>query len=239
MSTEKLKTFLRHRVFGNHRLGRLARRLYGSVARLSFRGSEDYWERRYQRGGTSGAGSYNRLAEFKAEFLNRFVAEHHIRSIVEFGCGDGAQLSLADYPEYLGIDVSPTAIAMCRKRFADDPSKRFELADSAPDIHDLALSLDVIYHLVEDAAFETYMLSLFAAAGCYVIVYSSNTLDDAPAPHVRHRRFTDWVAANCPQWHLAQYIRNPYPYEPRDHNATSFADFYVFARTITASDAGS
>lgn len=239
MSKERLKAILRQWMFSNHHLGRLSQRLYSSVAQLSFRSSVDYWERRYQRGGTSGAGSYNRLAEFKAEFLNLFVEEHHIRSIVEFGCGDGAQLSLARYPDYLGIDVSPTAITMCKKRFANDPSKRFKLADSTPVIGDLALSLDVIYHLVEDAVFEAYMHALFAAAGRYVIVYSSNLLEDVPDPHVKHRKFTDWIAANCPQWLLAQYTQNPYPYTPTDPNTTSFADFYVFARVVTASDAGS
>jgi hypothetical protein len=32
--------------------------------------SANYWERRYADGGTSGSGSYGRLAEFKATFLN-------------------------------------------------------------------------------------------------------------------------------------------------------------------------
>ena len=42
---------------------------------LTFRNSTDYWERRYRKGGNSGAGSYNRLARFKAGFLNGF-GEH-------------------------------------------------------------------------------------------------------------------------------------------------------------------
>ena len=50
-----------------------------------FTTSSDYWEQRYKTGGNSGAGSYNRLAEFKANFLNRFVIEHEIRSVIEFG----------------------------------------------------------------------------------------------------------------------------------------------------------
>lgn len=239
MKADRLKAFLRRRVLDNHRMGRLARQLYGSIAQLGFKGSSDYWEKRYQRGGNSGAGSYNRLAQFKAAFLNRFVDEHQIRTVIEFGCGDGAQLSLARYQEYLGIDVSPTAITLCRERFAGDPDKRFELAGINPGIHDLALSLDVIYHLVEDVVFETYMHSLFAAAGLYVIVYSSNSLENNPEPHVKHRKFTDWVEEHCPQWQLTQCKRNPYPYDPRDPYATSFADFYVFARTGTATSADS
>src|SRR6185437_10475742 len=79
-----------------------------------FRNSNEYWERRYRTGGTSGAGSYNRLAEFKANFLNKFVEEHQVVSVVEYGSGDGAQLKLARYPSYTGVDISRTAVEICR-----------------------------------------------------------------------------------------------------------------------------
>src|SRR5690625_7083258 len=70
--------------------------------------SQEYWEQRYASGVHSGAGSYKKFAQFKADTLNRFVSEHGIRTVTEFGCGDGNQLLLAQYPQYLGIDVSPT-----------------------------------------------------------------------------------------------------------------------------------
>ena len=79
-----------------------------------FPGSSDYWRLRYERGGNSGAGSYNRLAEFKAEILNELVSEKSIKTVIEFGCGDGSQLQLAAYPRYLGFDVSAKAVAMCK-----------------------------------------------------------------------------------------------------------------------------
>src|ERR1041385_8036217 len=88
--------------------------------RVRFRqkgGSAQYWEARYREGGNSGDGSYGRLASFKAQVLNDFVARNQIRSVVEFGCGDGNQLSLAQYPKYLGLDVSPTAVLNCAARF--------------------------------------------------------------------------------------------------------------------------
>jgi hypothetical protein len=75
--------------------------------RAAFRGSARYWERNYAGGGTSGAGSYDALALGKAVFLNEFVRAHEIGSVIEFGCGDGNQLSLADYPA--GPGCSPPA----------------------------------------------------------------------------------------------------------------------------------
>jgi SAM-dependent methyltransferase len=202
--------------------------------RIIFRNSEEYWERRYARGGTSGVGSYGDLATGKAEFLNDFVRVHGIRSVVEFGCGDGNQLSLADYPSYLGLDVSRTAVQLCVRRFAGDPTKSFYLYDSdcfADNAQlftaDLALSLDVVQHLTADKAFEAHMMNLFAAGTRFIVIYGSNIaheeLSDV-APHVRNHLFTQWVAENCPDWSLVQVATGPRP-EPNQK------DFFVYERT--------
>lgn len=199
--------------------------------RWIFRGSSSYWEQRYRTGGTSGPGSYGPLAQFKADTLNTFVARGNIRSVVEFGVGDGAQLELARYRRYVGIDIAPTSIELCSRRFASDGTKRFYLTSQIPaDLgrFDLALSLDVVYHLVEDAVFESHMRALFASASRYVIIYSSNKMEKTDWPHVRHRQFTRWIAQHEPHWRLTDHIKNRYPYDPARPAETSFADFYVF-----------
>jgi hypothetical protein len=197
--------------------------------------SADYWDQRYKSGGNSGPGSYNRLAEFKANFLNRFVADQNIASVIEFGSGDGSQLKLAHYPAYLGIDVSAKAVELCRTTFANDPSKNFIISSELEPgtTADLALSLDVIYHLTENSVYEAYMHRLFQSALRFVIIYSSNMEQPWEAKHVRHRHFTRWVERNQPHWVLHSTIKNAYPWDPADPDQTSFADFYVFARRQT------
>lgn len=218
--------------------GRIARsvyrRLFSGFRR--FPGSQAYWEQRYTKGGRSGGGSCGRLAKFKADVINPFVRQNSIESIIEFGCGDGTQLSLADYPEYTGFDVSPTAIKMCRDRFAGDASKRFFLFEPGSlsdnkDIQpaDTALSLDVIFHLIEDEVFDEYMKALFRSAKKYVIIYSSN-YDESQSYHVKNREFTRWVIQNAPDWQLVQKIDNPYPFESSDIENTSRSDFYIFKK---------
>ncbi len=200
---------------------------------LAFPGSASYWELRYRNGGTSGAGSYGRLAEFKAEVLNEFVRAKGVRTVIEFGCGDGAQLELASYPEYVGIDVATISIERCSTRFAHDSTKRFYLAEALPrdfGAFDLALSLDVIFHLVEDRVFDSYMRSLFARAKHHVVIYSSNYDALSASPHVRHRKFTDWIAKRAPGWKPAGYLPNRFPFDPSRTEETSFADFYFFSR---------
>jgi cyclopropane fatty-acyl-phospholipid synthase-like methyltransferase len=219
---------LRSRIGALPGVGAAARRVASVVAARRFSDSATYWTDRYRAGGTSGSGSYGELAEMKAGFLNDFVREHGIRTVIELGCGDGNQLTYADYPAYTGVDISPEAIAQCTRLFADDPTKEFLL--SAQDdgrSADLSLSLDVVYHLTEDEVFETYMRRLFDAGQRYVIVYSSNK-DEPQRGHVRHRRFTDWVDAAAPGWSLVEHRPNPFPLV--DHEHGSFADFFVFAR---------
>jgi SAM-dependent methyltransferase len=201
--------------------------------RHRFRDSSSYWERRYRRGGTSGPGSVGRLAEFKADTLNGFVAWMGIQTVIEFGCGDGVQLALAAYPRYVGIDVAKGSISACRRRFAGDATKRFYLASRVPPNlgrFDLVLSLDVIYHLVEDEVFDAYMRSLFAHASRFIAIYSSNKVRPSNAPHVRHRLFTHWIEVHEPQWRKRGFLPNIYPYDPARPGDTSFADFYFFER---------
>ncbi|HEY5397135.1 MAG TPA: class I SAM-dependent methyltransferase [Trebonia sp.] len=199
--------------------------------RLAYTDSARFWEQNYAQGQTSGSGSYGTLAEGKSRFLNDLVGQRGVRSVIEFGCGDGNQLSLASYPSYVGLDVSRSAIALCQRRFSGDTGKSFFLYDGACFIDragvftaDLALSLDVIYHLTESSVFETYLAHLFAAGQRLVVVYSTNMEVSGTAPHVRHRHFTPWVEANCPGWVLTAVAPGPSAERAR-------ADFFVYERS--------
>jgi SAM-dependent methyltransferase len=198
-------------------------------ARPSIPWSAAYWDARYRHGGHSGAGSSGRLAQFKADIVNQFVAGHGIKSVIEFGCGDGRQLQLAEYPAYVGLDVSPEALRVCSERFSGDPDKRFLPADEDPGTAELTLSLDVIFHLVEDDTFHRYMQQLFACAFRFVVIYASDRDAITPDAHVRHRNISDWILRHMPQWQLLLHIPNAYPFDPHAPNDTSFADFHIFA----------
>jgi SAM-dependent methyltransferase len=197
-----------------------------------FTNSTEYWDARYTMGGTSGSGSYNDLALFKADVLNGFVRSHHVSTVLEFGCGDGAQLALADYPNYVGLDVSKQAVEICRARYRDDRGKQFHLIDAGQPATsaDLTLSLDVIYHLVEDCIFDQHMSSLFNASRKYVAIYASNEDHPSSDPHVRHRQFMTWIEKQQPDWRQIGFVKNRYPWDATKPQQTSFADFYFFGK---------
>ena len=64
-------------------------KLFRPATKKPFRGSTEYWIRRYEAGKTSGVGSYGKFARYKAKVLNEFVSKHSIESVIEYGCGDG------------------------------------------------------------------------------------------------------------------------------------------------------
>ncbi len=199
----------------------------------TFINSRNYWEDRYKKKGTSGAGSYGRLALYKAEFLNSFVEKEHINSVLELGSGDGNQLKLAKYPKYTGIDVSKTALKICKTIFKTDKSKSFYFYDDFfkenTKKYQLVLSLDVIYHLIEDEVFYAYMDNLFAFSEKFVVIYASNK-NKVIADHVKSRKFTDYVDLKFAKvWELYKHEKNRFPFDPNDTN-TSMSDFYIYKR---------
>lgn len=199
------------------------------VARARFTDSASYWRRRYAGGGTSGAGSTGRLARFKADTVNRLVKEHGIESVLELGCGDGQQLELLDIPDYTGVDVSPEAVEACSQRCAGQPNRNVFVAGEQPlPTVDMALSMDVLLHLVEDEVYEKYLHDLFGAATRLVVIYDADRDGMRRDAHVRHRNFTEWIAGNVAGWQLERVVAGPWPYEPESPQDTSDAGFHVY-----------
>ncbi|NAS29822.1 methyltransferase domain-containing protein [Flavobacteriaceae bacterium R38] len=224
-----LKKYLKKTWLGKH----IKKTIYKKLKKEKpFPGSAKYWEERYLSDRDSGPGSYGRLANFKAEILNSFVQDNAVKTVLELGCGDGHQLSLATYPHYIGFDVSEEAIRLCKNKFKEDSNKEFYLSqdeDKKNSQAELALSLDVIYHLIEDHVFEGYMQRLCDSASKYIIIYASNYDDDSIDAHVKCRKFTNWMGAHVPEkWKLKECIKNRYPYDGADPKNTSMSDFYIY-----------
>jgi len=199
-----------------------------------FPGSSNFWIKVYKNGGDSGPGSYGKLANFKAEFLNNFIEKNEIDSIIEFGCGDGNQISLGRYKSYLGFDIAPEAISLCIKKFSNDVSKSFLLYQpeyfkpGGKIAADLTLSLDVIYHLVELEKFEVHLRQLFESSNKWVIIYGYDSDNFFPEPYSKPRKFTGWIASQLPEWSLESIVKNKYPLG--GESTSTWADFYVFKK---------
>ncbi len=198
--------------------------------------SPKYWEKRYESGGNSGDGSSGKLAKFKANTINTFVRDYNIETVLELGCGDGEQLRRYYFDKYIGVDVSNTALNICKGKYKEDSSKVFLRFDEVCDTEktDLAISVDVIYHLVETERYEEYMCLLFSMAQKYVLIYSSMfNCTPKNTPHIRHHHFLSWFGKNvATEWKLIKVIPNEFPNSDinQQEDGTTFADFYIFSK---------
>ena len=169
----------------------------------------DYWNERYRSGKGSGQGSLGPAGLWKAKHVNELV----VGSVLDLGCGDGQQAALFSFDDYLGVDASREALKLAA---GNCPTREFRLLEGVVEPRDTHLSLDVIYHLVNDKDYNAYMSMLFAAKQ-RVIVYSSD-FNQYGAKHVRHRRFSDDIPKG---WQEAEHTFGPW----------SYADLFVYDRT--------
>jgi len=158
---------------------------------------KEYWDERYKAGFTSGAGSYGDLAAFKADTINTFIEENSVKSVIEFGCGDGNQLKLMHYPKYLGLDIASSAVEKCRQSFSGDDSKSFRLyspqffSNNGLIQANLVVCLDVLYHIIPENEYIKTLDDIFSCSDNSVILYTdvdmfkTNTYQEGA--HVRHR----------------------------------------------------
>ena len=182
-----------------------------------------FWNTRYKdnwRG--SGEGSRGQLALFKAWLVNSLITEKGIRSVVDLGCGDGVIASMLEVRTYTGVDVSSTAIEMCKQVFAARSRRHFQTFEEIIPYAELALSLDVLYHILDDDEYILYLATLFSVAQDYVVIYSCNFEGEA-RNHIKPRMFTKDVPS---EWGLELHLPNMYPKE-------SWSEFFVYKRKIS------
>ena len=107
---------------------------------------------------TSGPGSLVCYAKPYMEFLQRFLEENRIQSVVDIGCGDWEFSQHIDWNgiRYLGLDVVKQVIERNIQRFEKPETCTFVCADvTAIDLPkaDLLLCKDVIHHLKNEDIF--------------------------------------------------------------------------------------
>lgn len=188
--------------------------------------SKQYWENRYDNKGNSGNGSYGKLCEFKKNVINSLIETYNLKSCVEYGCGDGNQLKYFNFEQYIGLDISKSIINQCKKNYKEDTNKEFYLLSDFDKLdfnkYDCSLSLDVIYHLIEDDIYNNYVSDLFDRSNKLVIIYTfgKRSTNIKFPPHVKPRdiNLTTNIFEN---WELIKFITNEYP-------SDSYSDFYIY-----------
>lgn len=186
---------------------------------------ENYWETRYKSGGNSGSGSYGEYAEYKAATINELIAKYDIKTISDFGCGDGNQIGLfSGYDTYHGYDISEFIIGKNIVNFKNNYNMSFYYNIKDVPESDMCLSLDVTYHIVNENDFINYISELFGKSKKYVLIYSSD-FDGSEfiSDYVHHRKIGEWISKLQPDFELIETPTHP----------TIATKFFMYERKVT------
>lgn len=184
--------------------------------------STSYWESRYANGGNSGKGSYDNVANYKAKIINDFIEKNNIKNLIDYGVGDGNQLSFFKCENIIGLDVSPTIIRKLKFIYCNDNTKQFYLVNNFDTTNKstLVISCEVLFHLINIDIWKKYIANLFAYSKKYVIIFAAD-YDKDFGHHCLCRKFTDYIKLNYPNWSLKNTIK-------RDDGC--LGDFYIFEK---------
>jgi SAM-dependent methyltransferase len=193
--------------------------------------SIDYWETRYKNGGNSGLGSRGDNLEFKGKVINQLIEKYNIKSICDLGCGDGEQIKTYNIKKYIGLDVSKSTIDNCKNIFKSDKNKKFYVYqdfNKKNNIVDATISIDVMYHIIEEDIYNNYLNDLINISSKYIIIYSYNNFTNRlinSHAHIKHREFVETMKSKNTK--LIEYIPN---YQRIDDSDKIYADFYIFEK---------
>ena len=176
--------------------------------------SNSYWTKRYGHfekkkfKGASGNGRMNFRLKYKANVINTIIRKCEVKSVIDYGCGDGLLINLLTVDRYHGIEISQPLVDELLIRFKGQGNYQFgtKACDSGQNFFDLALSIDVIFHLLEDDVYNTYLSQLFNGKSDFVLIKSSNhnEIGTGKNAHIRHRFFLDDVCSRFPQYELIE-----------------------------------
>lgn len=109
----------------------------------------DHWE------AGSGLGSLPGVTTAYRDFIQNFLRERSVRSVVDLGCGDWQFSRLVDWSgvDYVGVDVVESVIEQNRREYGSD-TVRFQHGNASmsglPEA-DLLITKDVLQHLPNEA----------------------------------------------------------------------------------------
>ncbi|MGH9212493.1 MAG: class I SAM-dependent methyltransferase [Acidimicrobiales bacterium] len=131
--------------------------------------------------GGSGSGSHPANTASYRSFLQRFLRDEMVRSVLDVGCGDWQSSRLVDWTgvDYLGVDAVASVVETNRHRY-ETASVRFQQLDVLHDplpMADLVLVKDVFQH------WPNQVIAQFATRlAAYRHVLVTNTVDAHPLP---------------------------------------------------------
>lgn len=148
--------------------------------------SIDFWDNRYAIGGTSGVGSTGNLLNFKINFINDFIKNNDIKTVLDFGHGDCSLAKEIIVDTYLGIDGAKSinrdidGFQSVNKYLT---CSRFDVLSTDIEKYiknvniDMTMCIDVLYHILDDEIeyLEKTLHNLYCSSSKYIMIYAQDS----------------------------------------------------------------
>ena len=182
------------------------------------------WKNRPNR---SGSGSRGSLAKFKIDYINNFIEENNIESMIDFGCGDLQVSSQFNVGNYLGIDIIehkyPENIKA--KKFKTIVS-RFDNFSHGERV-ELCTCLDVLYHILSDEAeyLKNSIQNIINHSSRYIIIYAQDS---------HNRSYNNWTnhMNNSPWRQIIESHGLKLISEQEEPKSGSTAKFFIYEKDV-------
>jgi hypothetical protein len=133
---------------------------------------DNYWDERYQSGGTSGKGSVGQLREWKWKVIEEYAGD--VDDVIDVGCGDLSFWDGRTCEKYTGIDISNFII---NKNKIERPLWNFIQSDSSvkhPIDARIVFCFDHLFHILNEETFNGILNNLNQYSCEWIFIYTWN-----------------------------------------------------------------
>jgi 2-polyprenyl-3-methyl-5-hydroxy-6-metoxy-1,4-benzoquinol methylase len=141
---------------------------------------QNYWDERYDAGGTSGPGSIGALQNWKHQTISAYIDP--FTSVIDIGCGDLSFWGNRLPATYTGIDFSTVVIAHNLIRFPDRQWICGPASEKHPISAQAVICFDVLFHIMDENEFRQVLTSICSYSEQWIFIYTWYT---NPIPTLR------------------------------------------------------
>jgi SAM-dependent methyltransferase len=150
--------------------------------------NKEFWDQKYSTNTASCKGSVGKYRSWKWSIIENYIDSKDMQ-VLDVGCGDIRFLKGKEFKEYIGVDISPTAIRDNRKKRGNlrfwcldvtkqeiNPLFTMMIADT-----NMILCMDVLFHIVDEIDFRQLLTNLNKWANDWLFI---NTWVRNPLPYL-------------------------------------------------------
>lgn len=185
--------------------------------------AEGTWGRDSTGNGTSGSGSTLEITREYRAYIQDFIREHGVRSVVDAGSGDWSFSAAIDWGDasYLGIDIVPDVVETVRRNH-ETARIKFQVGDITEDLPaaDLLISKDVLHHLSNKLIHKFIRNNLTKNKYRWVILTNSRSSENLDIPNGDYRG----IDLSAPPFEVKGLIDLPITFGSQTEKITSLLD---------------